>query len=203
MSNSREALERLIAERLEPHADREKIDAHILERFEETWAIVFTDLVGFSRRTREFGIVHFLSVIYKKGLLMKPIVEEYDGTIVKEEADSWLILFRRPERALECLIDCNRACERYNDGRAEEDRVQLCAGLGYGAMLKIGDEDVWGKEVNFASKLGEDVAAHKEILLTESAEQAVRGKVTGLSFERDSFDFGSMDLAYYRTKYNL
>jgi len=39
-------------------------------------------------------------------------------------------------------------------------------GLGYGRMLRIGDADVYGAEVNAASKLGEDRAKAWEILVT-------------------------------------
>jgi len=43
----------------------------------------------------------------------------------------------------------------------------LCVGIGFGDVLRIGDSDVWGREVNAASKLGEDTAKSVEILVTE------------------------------------
>lgn len=200
--HSKEILDDLIRRRLEPDADVEAIDANIRERFEETWAVVFTDLVGFSRRTEKFGILQFLSVIYRKGELMRPVVNEHGGLIVKEEADSWLMLFRDVQRAVDCMIACQRACEGFNLGRREEDKVELCVGVGYGKILKIGDEDIWGREVNYASKLGEDTARHMEILLTQGARDAI-GAPDGLDFEAESVSFGTIELPYYRTKYSL
>ncbi len=49
-------------------------------------------------------------------------------------------------------------------------------------MLKIGDTDVFGEEVNFASKLGEDTADPWEILVTESVKNAV-SEVKDISYE--------------------
>ena len=198
---SKTTLDRLIAQRLMPGADRETIDAGIRARFEETWAVAFTDLVGFSRRTKQFGIIHFLSVIHRKGALLKPVVESHAGLLLKEEADSWLILFRDPVVALEAMIAAQHTCETFNVGQPEEDQVQLCVGLGYGPLLKIGDEDVWGSEVNFASKLGEDIARRGEILLTDAFADAVAGQVEGVRFERGSDNAGSLDLQFHRTLY--
>ena len=94
---------RMIAERLEEGADRAAIDARICELFEEEWCVVFTDLVGFSKRTEEFGILHFLTLIYEKGRLLREPIEAGGGRILKEEADSWMVLFRSPLRAVETV----------------------------------------------------------------------------------------------------
>ena len=50
----------------------------------------------------------------------------------------------------------------------------LCVGLGYGHMLRIGDADVYGAQVNAASKLGEDIAEAKEILVTRAVKDAAQ-----------------------------
>jgi len=209
---SKRSLDRLLARRLGPkidRAERELIDKLILERFEETWTVAFTDLVGFSRKTRDFGIVHFLAIIYEKGRLLKPVIDDGGGLILKEEADSWLMIFRNPEAALATIIECQRRCQKYNVDRAEEDRVELCVGLGHGPVLKIGDEDIWGREVNYASKLGEDLAKSGEILVTEDFQRAFLAQSTksqdplGVTFEEKQSSFGSIDLSYFQTNYSL
>lgn len=173
----------LIEERMRRGADVARIDAEIWARFGATWAVVFTDLTGFSRMVAEFGIVHFLQEIHEQRTLFLPIVEAYGGTLLKQEADSMLLLFERPTRALECTIEMNRRSHEVNRDRAPEDRVLLCAGIGYGPMLRVGDRDVFGQEVNAASKLGEDTATAGEILLTDAACREL-GEVPGIGFER-------------------
>ncbi len=172
----------LVEERTHHDADTVDIDRRIWELFGEKWAIVFTDLSGFSRRTAEFGIIHFLQVIHEQRKLLLPIVERFDGLLVKAEADSFLLLFRNPVRAFDCAVAMRRACRQVNERRRPEEQILLCQGIGYGDVLKIGDQDVWGREVNAASKLGEDTAASYEILVTDAVRVALAAR-TELEFE--------------------
>ena len=163
----------LIDERSSPGADRAKIDARIWELFGEDWAIMMTDLEGFSRSTEKFGIIHFLQIIHESHKLLVPVVDDHVGIIIKTEADNFMVLFRHISSALECAIAMQRACHQANLHRADEDKVLLCVGLGWGRVLRIGDHDVWGSEVNASSKLGEDTAEADEILVTGLARAAL------------------------------
>jgi hypothetical protein len=53
---SEDRLEQLIVARLAPGADQEALDARIWNLFDEEWAVMFTDLSGFSRGVAEFEI---------------------------------------------------------------------------------------------------------------------------------------------------
>jgi class 3 adenylate cyclase len=174
---------RLIEARTQAGADVEEIDRRIWDLFGEDWAVMFTDLAGFSRQVEQFGILHFLQIIHEHKKLLLPIVEGHDGLLVKQEGDSFLILFRRPQRAIACAVQMQRACQRYNERRKPEEQIVLCVGVGYGHVLRIGDADVWGKEVNAASKLGEDTAKGGEILATEAVRAALVESGDGSRFE--------------------
>lgn len=173
LGTSESRLWRLIEQRTRPDADTAAIDRRIFDLFGERWAIMFTDLSGFSRRVEEFGITHFLQIIYEQRKLLLPIVEAHDGLLIKSEADSFLLLFRRPERTLDCAIAMQRACQQVSRRRKPEEQILLCVGIGYGDVLRIGDSDVWGREVNAASKLGEDTAKTDEILISNDAREAL------------------------------
>ncbi len=168
-----ERLWALIAARAEKDADTEDIDRRIWDLFGERWAVMFTDLSGFSRSVREFGILHFLQTIYEHKLLLYPVIDAHGGVLVKEEGDSLLLLFRRVEPALKCAQEMMAACERVNARRKPEEHILLCLGIGYGDILRVADHEVWGQEVNAASKLGEDRAKAGEILLTDAARIAL------------------------------
>jgi len=169
---SQRRLQEMLDERARPGVDQAAIDQRIRDLFEERWAVMFTDLSGFSRQVARFGIIHFLAVIQESLRLFSPIIADHDGILLKVEADSLLVIFRRPERAVACARAMQAACQRANAGREPEDRVLLCVGLGYGDVLRIGDDDVFGAEVNAASKLGEDIAKADEILVTDAVRQA-------------------------------
>jgi class 3 adenylate cyclase len=172
----------LIEERARPGSDKEGIDRRIWDLFGETWAVMYTDLAGFSRSVAEFGIVHFLQVIHEHRRLLLPVVAAHDGILVKEEADSLLVLFRHADAAVACGLAMQRAAAEHDLGRPREEQVLLCVGIGHGPVLRIGDADVFGKEVNAASKLGEDVARAGQILLTGEARAASRD-VAGARYE--------------------
>ncbi|MBK7583602.1 MAG: adenylate/guanylate cyclase domain-containing protein [Myxococcales bacterium] len=173
---------KLIAERATTGADVETLDQRIWDLFGEDWTVVFTDLAGFSRNVEQFGIIHFLQVIWEHQLLLTPIIAAHDGLLLKTEGDSLMLLFRRPRRALDCAIAMQRACSQVSQRRKPEDQILLCVGIGYGRVLRIGDEDVWGREVNAASKLGEDTAKAGEILVTEAMRKQL-GDDPALAFE--------------------
>jgi adenylate cyclase len=143
---------------------------------------MFTDLAGFSRRVESFGIIEFLELILEQNELLLPIAAEHDGVLIKEEADSMMIVFRRPSRALACARAMHAACVAANVGRPPEREILLCVGLGHGPILRIGDVDVYGEQVNAASKLGEDVARAHETLVTAAFVEA-HGDVDGTRFE--------------------
>lgn len=163
---------RMIEARAGPDADVAAIDRKIWQLYGDTRAVVFTDLAGFSRQVEEFGMIHFLQVIYDARRLLFPVVEQHGGVLVKAEADSFLLVFRSADDALDCCLQMQKVCEQVNQRRVPEEQVLLCVGVGYGRVLRIGDREVWGREVNAASKLGEDAARAGEILVTSAAREA-------------------------------
>ncbi|MDY7016052.1 MAG: adenylate/guanylate cyclase domain-containing protein [Cyanobacteriota bacterium] len=176
-------LSQLIDERLAPGADKAQIDARIWDLFGEEWAVMFTDLSGFSRFVAEFGIIHFLQIIYESQRIFSPCIDKHDGVLIKMEGDSMLILFRQPTKAVQCAIDMQRAAKEYNQDRIDAEKILLCVGVGYGKILTIGEQDVFGAEVNAASKLGEDAAKAWEILVTDSVSDRVKD-LSGITLEK-------------------
>ena len=131
-----------------------------------------TDLSGFSRGVAEFGIIHFLQTIYESERILVPVVENNDGILLKVEGDTFLVIFRNVQKGIRAAVEMQRTVRRYNAGRSPEDHVLLGVGLGFGRVLRIGDAEVFGAEVNSACVLGESHAKGYDILAT----QAVRDR---------------------------
>jgi class 3 adenylate cyclase len=173
-SASADRLEKLIAERLVAGADKAAIDRHIWRLFGETWAVMYTDLAGFSRNVAEFGIVHFLQTIYESHRMLVPLIECNNGILLKTEGDSLMVMFRHVSDAVRCALAMQLCTQKCNETRIDEEKVLLCVGIGFGEVLRIGDADIFGAEVNAACKLGEDIAKANEILITGAASRAAR-----------------------------
>jgi len=201
VSASEDRLENLILERLKSGADKELIDRRIWDLFGEEWCIMFTDLSGFSRGVAKFGIIHFLQTIFESERILIPIIEDHDGILLKVEGDSFLVIFRNVAKSIQCAVNMQRALKNYNTGKPDEEKVLLCVGLGFGLVLKIGDADVFGAEVNAASKLGEDTAKAWEILVTDAVRKKAEG-MKDVSFEEiDEVPPGAEKA--FRVKYRL
>lgn len=201
---SEDRFEKLIKERLKPGADKKMIDQRIWDLFGETWCVMFTDLSGFSRGVEKFGIIHFLQTIHESERLLIPVIDDYDGILLKVEGDSFLVIFKKVHKAMKAAIAMQRLLAQYNRDKSDEEKVLLCVGMGYGHMLKIGDSDVYGAEVNAASKLGEDTADAWEILITEEVKRQLSGSDDAgvIDFEKIDFIPPGADAAY-RVMYDL
>ena len=168
-NNTREELSRLLQERNEYPERIEQIDALIRETFGETHAVMVMDMSGFSRVTIKHGIMHFLAMIHRMNQIVAPTVREHGGRVIKFEADNAFAIFDKVEDAVEGAIDTSRRFSAANTMLPEEMDMHGKFGIGYGEVLIVEDKDLFGSEVNLASKLGEDLAERGEILLTEAA----------------------------------
>ena len=103
-----------------------------------------------------------------------PLIEKENGILLKTEGDSLIVMFRHVNDAVRCSLAMQACTQKYNETRIDEEKVLLCVGIGYGEVLRIGDADIFGAEVNAACRLGEDIAKADEILMTGAASQEAR-----------------------------
>jgi adenylate cyclase len=151
-----------------PRGRRKALDRSSSRRFFRKRAVVFTDMADFTVRAAHDGILHFLMIFRRAVLGLGPVVARARGEIVKVEADSLLLRFDDVASACRGIAAMQRALERMNRGRPANERIRFSYGVGYGDVLDL-EDDVFGLEVNLASKLGEDLARPGEVLLTPAA----------------------------------
>lgn len=144
---------------------RKKLDEEIWKEFGTEKTIMFTDLSRFSKITKEHGILHFLSVIRKSHLLHLPVLDRFQGFLIKTIADDLVVAFDRSEDAVSAAVEMQKVSSEYNKTCPEESRIGLKVGIETGRILLLPDTDFFGDAVNIASKLGEDLAESGEILV--------------------------------------
>ena len=167
------ALARLLDERNEHPESLAQIDAEIWRRFGRTRAVLVLDMCGFSRLTMRYGITHFLAMIRRLGLLVRPVIAAAGGEIVKTEADNVFATFDDVRPALEAARAIQACLHTANGFLPADWDLHASIGIGYGPLLLVGGDDLFGAEMNMASKLGEDVAGRGEILLSAAAREQV------------------------------
>lgn len=196
---SKEMLDRLLQERVEHPERAAQIDARIQEVFCETHAVMIMDMSGFSRQTIKHGIIHFLTMIHRMHIITAPTIKEHGGTLVKFEADNAFAVFPDVEQAVEAAIDILRRFSAANTMLPEDQDVHGKFGIGYGEVLLVEGKDLFGSEVNLASKLGEDLAERNEILLTEAAFNRLKEEQS--KCEEQLMRISGLELVVHKIKY--
>jgi adenylate cyclase len=197
-TSSRKKLELLLDRRNEHPEQLAAIDAQIAQAFAAERAILVLDMCGFSRLTLRHGIVHYLALIRRMQRSVLPLVRAGRGHVVKTEADNVFATFAS-------VADALRTAERIQTTLAKQNRVlpadwdvNVGIGIGYGALLLVGDDDVYGSEMNLASKLGEDLAEAGDILLTAAAHARAGAKKP--RFVAKAARLGRLRFAYHAQK---
>ena len=148
---------------------RKKIENVLWKEFGTEHAVFILDMSGFSMLTRKYGIVHYLSMVKRMQLTTEPIVKSYGGEMLKYEADNCFAVFPDPLSAVNAAISMQHAFTAENILTSDDQDIHIAVGIDYGKLLIIGHEDCYGDPVNRASKMGEDVAAAGEIMITQEA----------------------------------
>jgi class 3 adenylate cyclase len=189
-------LRRLLSERNQYPDRAAQFDHEIRRTFERTVAIMMLDMSGFSRLADKHGIIHYLAMIEQMEGTARPAVKSNHGTVIKQEADNLLAMFGNPVDALEAALDIFRAFEAINTVLPDERDIHGAMGIGYGETLVIGDEDLFGNEMNLACKLGEDIAVKGQILLTPAAFNALPpGRY---EFRLEEIKISGLDVQYFQ-----
>jgi class 3 adenylate cyclase len=190
------ALARLLDERNEHPESLSEIDARIWRQFGHTRAVLVLDMCGFSRLTMRYGVTHFLAMIRRLAVIVRPVIASAGGMVVKTEADNVFATFEDVPAALEAAEHIQRSLNAANTFLPEDWDLHAGIGIGYGALLLIGGNDLFGSEMNIASKLGEDVAGRGEILLSAAARARVADESS--SFRELNVELSGVSLQAFR-----
>jgi adenylate cyclase len=196
--NSRENLDRLLAEILEYPERRQAITKSIEEMFGQEKAVMVLDMSGFSQTTQRFGITSFLLMIHQMRRIAEPCVIEHKGLVLKAEADNLFCLFDSVKDAVLASQSITRHLTAANQVLPHDHRLYVSIGIGWGKVLNIADQDLYGNEVNLAAKLGEDIAGMGEILLTVAAHELLREP--DIVTRQESVSISGLELTYFEVE---
>jgi hypothetical protein len=147
-------------------------------------------LSGLSRFIGGSSIVNFLQITYEARDIFTNCMNAYDSVLVKMEGENTLILFKQTMEAVECAIDMQRAAQEYNWDKTDAEKILIRVGIGYGKILTVGSQNIFGTEVNAVSKLSNDTAKTGDILITDSVVSRI-SKMSGITLGKtDSIPLG-------------
>jgi len=181
--------------------ERKRIETKLWEEYGTELAVFVLDMSGFSLLTRKYGIVHYLSMVKRMQLTTEPILKSYGGSLIKYEADNCFAIFPDPLSAVNAALAMQHAFEASNLMTSDDLDIYISCGIDYGRILVIKDEDCFGDAVNRASKLGEDVASAREILITKDAMRMIPREVNFKAKEM-SVSVSGLDITAYSISIN-
>ncbi len=184
----------------EDPAERKIIETALWETYGQEQAVFVLDMSGFSRLTRKYGIIHYLSMVRRMQLTTGPIVKSFDGYMIKYDADNCFALFPAPLNAINAAIAMQHAFDAANILTADDLDIRIGCGVDFGRILVIGSEDCFGDAVNRASKLGEDIAEAGDILVTKEAMQLVPAEA-GIKAREISISISGIEIPAYAVEY--
>lgn len=173
-------LARLLDARNEHPESLAAIDAEIWRQFGQTRAVMVLDMCGFSRLTLRYGITHFLAMIRRLGTIVRPLVASAGGVVIKTDADNVFATFDDVPAAFTAARAIQSGLGAANAFLPEDWDLHAGIGIGYGPLIVVGDDDLFGSEMNIASKLGEDLSGRGEIWLSAAARERL-GDTPGLA----------------------
>ena len=175
-----------------------KIDKDIESRSLDDVTVMMVDSSGFSRKTHAYGIIQFLTVMTHCYDKIIPRLEARGGITLSRNADNIFAMFERPEDAVHAAIDMQRWLQKWNVGKHDSEQYSVCIGINSGTVVRLAD-NVYGDMVNICAKIGEDVAAKDQILITARVAEQV-GKKFNTRYDR-TIEIGGQTVALHDVEY--
>jgi adenylate cyclase len=133
-------------------------------RGDQSLALLFTDLVGFSSWALKAGDAATLQLLREVGTAEETAIVAQRGRIVKRLGDGLLASFLTVQDAVEAALDAHESVAAVEiDGYTPRMR----AGVHYGRPRRLGG-DLLGVDVNIAARVG-DAAKAGELLVSDVA----------------------------------
>jgi adenylate cyclase len=137
-------------------------------------AIMFTDMVGFTRLAQQ-DEARALRLLEEQRALLRPIFASRGGREVKTLGDGFMVEFGSAVESVRCAVEIQSVLAKQNASRSPEERYQLRVGIHVGDVVRQGN-DLVGDGVNVASRI-EPLAPPGGICITGPVWDQISNKV--------------------------
>jgi class 3 adenylate cyclase len=144
-----------------------------------TLAVLFTDLRDSTRFYREVGDAPAFGSVMQHLDVLRRVVADEEGAVVKSMGDAIMAVFRRPVAALQAALRAQRELASSSAARPHWLKVGIHAGPSI-AVNQEGRLDYFGSTVNLAARLvalssGQDVIVSGAVLADPEVDELVAG----------------------------
>jgi adenylate cyclase len=173
-------------------------ETEIWEEYGKKVAVLVIDSSGFSKNTLEHGIIHALTNIAELIDIADKILKKNGAMSQRILGDNIFAEFFSVDEAIKASIEIKLAINSHSFILKSSVTFGANFGIGYGNLLfSERFHGYYGEEMNLASKLGEDIAADGEILITKQAFQKMQAK-DKYKLENKKQNMSGIEIAYFK-----
>lgn len=118
--------------------------------------VMFTDMKDFTFRSSVLDRKNIDILVQNQKNIIFPIVEKWQGKIVKTIGDSYMIVFRESKNAVHAAIEIQKISGQYNQKKKVLEQIEFRIALSSGELSEtegIQGTDYFGLTVNLASRI--------------------------------------------------
>lgn len=134
--------------------------------------ILFSDIEESTALNERVGDRAWVKLIGEHDKLVRRLVKDHSGHVVKSQGDGFMIAFARAEQAVRCGVDIQHALQK-DAQRKRRNGFRVRIGIHMGRSVRRGD-DLFGRNVAMAARVAGE-AGGGEILVSEAVRDAVSG----------------------------
>ncbi|OGS07573.1 MAG: hypothetical protein A2270_09945 [Elusimicrobia bacterium RIFOXYA12_FULL_51_18] len=136
--------------------------------------IMLTDIKGFTSKTASFSRTQVLEMIKKHEELVLPVIQKFEGKLVKTIGDAFLVTFDSPTDAVLCGVEIQNVLKAHNTDRGTDDKIEIRIAINSGEVT-LADNDIYGDAVNITARIG-GIAEAGQVFFTEAVYLAMNKK---------------------------
>jgi class 3 adenylate cyclase/YHS domain-containing protein len=130
-------------------------------------AITFVDLSSFTPLAEAMGDVKAAEVLERFSALVREAARRWDGRVVKQIGDAFLLVYPEPRSAVACSLEIEARTAR------EPQFPAVRSGLHWGSVL-YREGDYVGTNVNIAARVAAEAGRH-QVLVTSAVRKEAKG----------------------------
>jgi adenylate cyclase len=132
--------------------------------------ILFSDIEESTALNERMGDRAWVRLLARHDKLVRKLVDEHSGHVVKSQGDGFMVAFARPQQAVDCSVAVQRALAS-EAKRMLPNQIRVRIGIHMGKSVRRGD-DLFGRNVAMAARVAA-TADGGEVLISEPVRDAV------------------------------
>ena len=155
--------------------------------------ILFSDIEESTALNERMGDRAWVRLLERHDKLVRKLVDEHSGHVVKSQGDGFMVAFAHPEQAVGCSVAVQRALAS-QARRMSPNTIRVRIGIHMGKSVRRGD-DLFGRNVAMAARVAAQ-ADGGEVLISEPVREAVGDVEVGPPREVELKGFGGTHRLY-------